>query len=660
VASASNDRSQDTRIGRTLFQLLVPVEMEPFFSGTTEMVIELDNGTAGIPWELLDTNTEGGGDARPWAIRAKLLRKLRTARFRVQVVDAGADSSILVIGEPECDPTRYRRLPGARAEARAVATLLAGLAPLSGGKVTSLISPEDPSECGADARTVMNTLLERDWRIVHIAGHGEPSRKAGEAGGVVLSSGTFLGPNEIASMRVVPELVFVNCCHLAARNTAEVLGRPPDRALFAAGVAEKLIQIGVRCVIAAGWAVDDQAANAFATTFYGALLKGQRFIDAVAHAREVALARGGNTWAAYQCYGDPDWQFRPDGLDAADAQRAPSPMDEFAGVASPSGLRIALETLAVKGRFQGAGPEEQHPKIRYLERRFGDTWGGIGQIAEAFGTAWAEAGQRPNAIRWYRQAIAVENGTASLRAAEQLSNTLARVAAETVDEAVQHSRTRKSAAATLATATREGRALIAEAMALLDKLIALQPTMERESLYGSAYKRLALIEAAAGRPAAEARAIAGMKLHYRNAESIGRAHEGSNVFYPVLNRIAADLALNAGRRGWKGLDADAVSSARRSLAAKVRDDPDFWSVVGQTDLDVYEAVARRDLAGRRRSIESAYEDLRARVGAPRYWSSVYDTARFVLQKYAGRAAGAERKAASAVLDRLESFARAEG
>ena len=92
-------------------------------------------------------------------------------------------------------------------------------------------------------------------------------------------------------MRVVPELVFVNCCHLAARSAAEVLGRPPDRALFAAGVAEKLIAVGVRCVIAAGWAVDDHAANAFATTFYGALLKGQRFIDAVARAREAALAR---------------------------------------------------------------------------------------------------------------------------------------------------------------------------------------------------------------------------------------------------------------------------------------------------------------------------------------------------------------------------------
>ena len=57
--------------------------MEPFLGGTTEMVIELDSGTAGIPWELLDTDHGAAAhDQPPWAIRAKLLRKLRTAEFR--------------------------------------------------------------------------------------------------------------------------------------------------------------------------------------------------------------------------------------------------------------------------------------------------------------------------------------------------------------------------------------------------------------------------------------------------------------------------------------------------------------------------------------------------------------------------------------------------
>ena len=67
---------------------------------------------------------------------------------------------------------------------------------------------------------------------------------------------------------------------------------------------------GVRCVIAAGWAVDDEQAKVFATTFYDQILNGHPFIDAVAEARQAAQALGGNTWAAYQCYGDPDWHLR--------------------------------------------------------------------------------------------------------------------------------------------------------------------------------------------------------------------------------------------------------------------------------------------------------------------------------------------------------------
>jgi hypothetical protein len=43
-----------------------------------------------------------------------------------------------------------------------------------------------------------------------------PPEKDGTAGGVVLSNGAFLGPAEIKAMRVVPELVFINCCHLGA------------------------------------------------------------------------------------------------------------------------------------------------------------------------------------------------------------------------------------------------------------------------------------------------------------------------------------------------------------------------------------------------------------------------------------------------------------
>ena len=134
VTTASNDQNRDQQIGRTLFDLLIPVQLEAYLAGSGEMQIELDPQTAKIPWELLDTKSESDDDP-PWAIRVKLLRKLRVEKFREQVADAGAEASALVIGEPECPP-EYPRLFGARSEALAVFGHLTGPGALSGSMVT--------------------------------------------------------------------------------------------------------------------------------------------------------------------------------------------------------------------------------------------------------------------------------------------------------------------------------------------------------------------------------------------------------------------------------------------------------------------------------------------------------------------------------------------
>ena len=150
--------------------------------------------------------------------------------------------------------------------------------------MVALTSRGDGKPSGPNARTVINALMQRDWRIVHIAAHGEPPELIGPAPvkpgdppqqignprGVVLSNEVYLGPREINSMRTIPELVFVNCCYLAARDLQQLFTTEwldcetryrNDRAEFASGVAEALIKVGVRCVIAAGWAVDDTQAD---------------------------------------------------------------------------------------------------------------------------------------------------------------------------------------------------------------------------------------------------------------------------------------------------------------------------------------------------------------------------------------------------------------
>ncbi|MCK7493317.1 MAG: hypothetical protein MZW92_19310 [Comamonadaceae bacterium] len=121
---------------------------------------------------------------------------------------------------------------------------------------------------------------------------------------------------------------------------------------------------------------------------YRALLAGSPFIDAVASAREAAWAGGGggNTWAAYQCYGDPNWTFRES---TADGQ-APRRRDDEDEIASQAGLALVLEEIAIGARFgTGAGHAE---RLARLEGRFEAIWGGSGATAEAFGRAWAEVG----------------------------------------------------------------------------------------------------------------------------------------------------------------------------------------------------------------------------------------------------------------------------
>jgi tetratricopeptide (TPR) repeat protein len=505
-------------------------------------------------------------------------------------------------------------------------------------------------------------------------------------------------------MRVVPELVFVNCCHLAARSAAQAFTKdattattPLDRPRFAAGVAEELIRIGVRCVIAAGWAVDDGAASEFATRFYSALTRGRRFIDAVAEAREAAFAMGGNTWAAYQCYGDPDWYFVQN---VSDAQRpTPSLADEFAGVASPKGLVLALETLAVRSKYQQAtlqqtaapgaeaqkaATQEQRTKIRHLEARFAPRWRDIGEVAEGFARAWDAAGDRAAAMKWYAQALGANDGTASLRVVEQLGDLRVRQAWTTADDAIRdfprrekadaRSGSTKSArggqrgtarnagfvkaAAALDAALGHARDEIAAALRILEQVTALQPTMERESLCGSAWKRLAMVEAAARNPRAETKAIEMMKIHYGRAEALARAGNSDGLFYPALNRMAAELVANAGKPGWRNFDPVAVADARASLAAKTRDDPDFWSVVGLTELRIYLDIADHKLATGLDTVLHEFDDLHARVSAPSEWSSVLDQLRFVLPKYEARATATERKAVLALTKYLDQFARA--
>jgi len=317
------------------------------------------------------------------------------------------------------------------------------------------------------------------------------------------------------------------------------------------------------------------------------------------------------------------------------AQATPVPQ-----VASAPALALVLENEALEARYSVSSGKDSHARrlrvLKQLAARHGGEWGGIGAVAEAFGLAYTECGDLDAAIDWYRRAVAANDGSASLKAAEQLCNQLAR-----------RGGARPEAERALA------RADIDEAVVRLQHLVAMQATVERELLLGSANKRLALVEpGAAGIDAASRSA-----QHYQRALEMVRAGLGGDLYYPAVNTIAADLRVRVQRGAAAApLDAAAVEAARHGLQARLASTPDFWALAGPIEMRWLDAVSRHRLAEARPTIEQAFVELAQRAPARRMWASVHDQARFVLEPYAAKAGGAERAAALALLKQLKALA----
>jgi CHAT domain len=604
VKSAESELRYDPDLARALLHMLVPLEIRPMLAGADSLFLSLDPASARIPWEMLH---DGANGTEPLALRVKLVRTLRLEDVRDDPVDNRHQRGVLVIGEPQCNPQKYARLPGAEKEAKAVAELLSAR-----WEVEALMRP--------DARKVLQTLNKRDWRIVHVCGHGDyqsaPAQPGAQRyGGVVLDDDTFLGAKEIVGLGTVPELVFVNCCHLGKIDDDSASpAATPERSVFAASIAEELMRIGVRCVVAAGWAVDDGAASSFATTFYGAVLAGLPFSDAVRKARRAAheLDPGGNTWAAYQCYGDPGWTLRGLPGEAAGPRAAAGP-GYVPATPTRADLFAALSEVQWEAKDRlasGDGRATLAARMQVFEQRGAEFWGREGRTAEAFGLAWADIGDLRKAVGWLERAVTAPDGGATMFAREQLANLRVRLAVPDGDAAA-----------------------IVASMKDLDALIALHPTVERLSLRGSAFKRLALLAARQGEAGRSAlvRRIGELTQSYAKAVTLAREDPGAPHFYPRMQHACGLLLghLLAGRNAQEPALADALLDACQALLQADAAQPDFWSTVGQGEWEIYRSLALHHLHAPYSDIAAILASAHEREPGVRLWGSVRDTLELV-------------------------------
>jgi tetratricopeptide (TPR) repeat protein len=613
-----------TSPGRILFELLWPDSLKQRSAEEQNRRLILDEDSAAFPWELLDdrrpwTSAEDAGTANsgpldrpPPAVRSGMVRQLLQARFSEKVVTVGGRPKALVIGDPGAEPAPgFPRLPGAVEEATNIADLLRQT-----HDVTPLV------KAAATPEQIFKQLLGQAWEIVHISAHGVvnyviPGGGGGPRTGIVLGNGLVMGPAELSKLPVSPSIFFVNCCNLGrvdatdenkARQEA-VDGRPE----LAASIAVQLIQLGVRCVIVAGWEVDDGCARAFGERFYSEMLEGATFGEATLRARRQAYKAkvNDNTWGAFQCYGDPDYRLpRTTAKSKPTDNGADQFVDVSEAIASTEQIRddvnIGLERdLKVQ--------EEKLVKIEDEARR--KNWLDSPLLRAALAEARAELGDLPEAIGHYEAAIAMENAAFKLRAVEQLANLRARLAVREFRDKPETERNPVDAIAVIQRSLRMVEALNEAAGA----------TAERLSLQGGCWKRLGQVQSSS-RGADDA--LVNMAECYDAAGNL----PGKDPGYAKL--MACNARLCAAVRS--GADCGVMADILHGFAdSPPSDEDDFWVLIRwgdvRTNLAILETAATQNTDIFKRDIEAiknAYSRAWRHVGSPVKMRSVTEQLEF--------------------------------
>ncbi|MFZ1745116.1 MAG: CHAT domain-containing protein, partial [Nitrospirales bacterium] len=653
-------------LSSTLFELIIPNRMKEYAPDRRSMVLVLDEKSAAYPWELLHNRFDP--NSRPLAVEAGMVRQMAVPQFREKVLH-GTALNALVIGDPTShEPSgKFSPLPGAAAEAREVAQLIRHQ---EYRDVVELVEGE------ATPDAILTALYQQPYRIVHCAAHGvfefpledefakpgaadakkDPCAKPKTVTGVVLGEGLFLTPAEIDQMRYVPELVFLNCCHLGqTKGSAEQSNIPFHQ--LASNLGTQLIRMGVRAVVAAGWAVDDLAAKTFAKKFYEEMFQNRTFGDAVRLAREEIFLRqgGSNTWGAYQCYGDPDFSLHIGAKSMGRQRRMVAPVE----------LQVELYNLV-----QEAKTAEPKDEVR-LRRRLEELAAGVGQgwtesaaMCAALGLAYGELGLFAEAVRFYDRGRMLQPADATVESLEQLANLKVRWALDRVER-------QGDSKAQMPDPLEKDfpiKELFDDAEHILAGLLTIQQTQERYALKGKLYKGKAMLLTT---KAEQRKALREMKECYAEGYRIGKDAQRNDLYYPLGNRIAAEIVLSwdqpkgrSTRRG-KTKVADPLTEGLAELSVYAKDligkGESFWDISLTPDQKLLEVLyAQRMTANDQKEISKGYLEAKRRGGSARELDSVIKNIRFFESMVATQASPNTRQQLSAGLKALRESLMSDG
>lgn len=620
----------DRLLPKTLFEMLMPNEIKDASDKQKNTILLVDEKSARYPWELLEDRLSYG--QKPLAVQSRLIRQLASEQFRHEPKMSPGNRA-LVIGEPHLNNRKlWAELSGAAEEAEQAAHILSNEGQFY---VKKLIN--------TDSAGILKGLHQHSYRILHLAGHGvhnfnlkralekigmhEQAAEAEESvSGMVIGDNIFLNAADVSQIRRVPELVFINCCHLGDTIPEEQRANFPD---LAANLAVAFIRMGARAVIAAGWAVDDAAAKTFSDVFYNRMIHGKDFGEAVHRARKAIFDEHQqvNTWGAYQCYGDPQYKLANHRSSSAPRPQAPkTPRDlilrleairERAAVATDAYLKILVKQL------ESYLDESRNKALK--------TWWQRGDVCAAIGSVYRELDRFDEALDWYRKAAACEDATLSVKIYEQFANTLVRRAAAVACDA----RTKKL--------FKDAEKSIQEALDILSKIDDLsfdihkntrKTTFERECLRGYSYKRLALIYRLKDEGYKTiSKALDSMQEHYRNADHIYLAENSDHNYYPYTNCLVAKVLRNLMQGKFIGLTAEEVKALEKIQSDHFKKDqaePGFWSLISDIESELLTRIADNTLADYADGLANRYLAAKKRGASPRELRSVRENLDFLI------------------------------
>jgi hypothetical protein len=373
---------------------------------------------------------------------------------------------------------------------------------------------------------IIEKMFSDDYRIIHLSGHGIFNKDISKGSGMVIGNNIFLSTREIRQMSTAPELVFVNCCHIGKiSGVAEEFYQ--QRYKLAANIGTQLIENGVRCVIAAGWAVDDSAALEFADVFYDRMLSGYTFGDAVSEARKSVFAKysNTNTWGAYQCYGDPFFRFEQRRQEKTKYKRTYLISQE-----AEIDLLNLLNELDI-----GKKPTDEYIKLlEEISEAVDQAKIRTPVITEKEALVYLELKHYDKACEKFSTLLKVEDASFSFSVAEKYFNAMAKkITSEFKDTLAKKSDINEIKNQQIIKQKRtESLTQLNEVTDDLEVLVKLIPSSERLNILGSAYKRKAFV-------LAENK----METYEKAALNYQKAYSYSKNWYSLTNWLALECVL---------------------------------------------------------------------------------------------------------------------